>query len=136
MKRLIERIRIPVFRGLMVAATGIVLSLAPRPVAADGFCNNAVMPCDPGDPTSACYVPPEPPALCEPRDCNKCTKSPCYTATGIYVNDAVDLELITAGKGLFLSRRYQTNHAIDGDLGYGWLSSLSAHLYYAVYLKA
>jgi RHS repeat-associated protein len=34
------------------------------------------------------------------------------------------------------SRRYQSTHAIDGPMGFGWISSVSARLYYATYLFA
>lgn len=104
--------------------------------AGQNYCNNPVPPCDPNDPRSACYRPPEPPPECEPYECDKCTKSPCYAASGVYVSRVRDLRIPTTGFPIEVGRLYQSNHAIDGESGYGWVSSLSARLHYAVYLKS
>jgi RHS repeat-associated protein len=80
-------------------------------------------------------APPSPPPICEPRQCDKCTKSPCYVATGIYARDAVDLTIPTAGTfSLVASRLYDSSRVTDGPLGLGWSSSLTPRLYYATYL--
>ena len=80
--------------------------------------------------------PSPPPAVCQPRVCGKCTTSPCYVDSGIYVNDAVDLSIPTNGFPLVISRHYDSSVTVDGPLGIGWTSSLTPHLYYAVYLYA
>jgi RHS repeat-associated protein len=78
-----------------------------------------------------------PPPICEPNNCDKCSKSPCYLSTGVYVNDVVDLQIPTAGMfPLIMSRRYDSSRPTDGPLGAGWSSSITAHLYYAAYLVA
>jgi RHS repeat-associated protein len=116
----------------------LFLLLTARTLSADfaGYCSNAVPPCFSDDPKSACYVPPEPNPVCEPADCDKCTKSPCYAATGVYVQSATDLQIDTTGLPIVVERHYQSSQGIDGDVGYGWLSSLSAHLTYSTYFKA
>lgn len=106
------------------------------PAAAQNYCNNPVPPCDPNNPASACYKPPDPPPKCEPKICDKCTKSPCYVGSGVYSFDAQDLKIATAGFPIEVTRLYQSTHAIDGESGYGWTSSLSSRLYYTVFLKA
>lgn len=82
--------------------------------------------------------PPDPyPPVCEPKKCEKCSQSPCYLATGTYVNDFVDLQIPTAGTHpLTVSRRYESGRPADGPLGMGWSSSLTARLYYATYLRS
>ncbi|MEK6373631.1 MAG: RHS repeat-associated core domain-containing protein [Acidobacteriota bacterium] len=82
--------------------------------------------------------PPDPyPPICEPKKCDKCSKSPCYLATGAYVNEFVDLQIPTAGMyPLTVSRRYDSSRPTDGPLGVGWSTSLTARLYYATYLKS
>jgi RHS repeat-associated protein len=119
-----------------VAGLWLLSLLWSLPAAADNYCNNPVPPCDTGVHGSPCYKPPEPPPKCEPRECDKCTKSPCYAASGVYVADAADLQIVTAGFPIVVSRHYQSVHNIDGESGYGWTSSLSTHLYYTTYLKA
>src|SRR5438067_5984578 len=86
-------------------------------------------------------APPSPPPpgphspQCEPKKCDKCSASPCYLATGMYVDDFVDLQIPTAGTyPLTVSRRYDSSGPADGPMGAGWSSSLTAHLYYATYL--
>lgn len=77
------------------------------------------------------------PPVCEPKKCEKCSKSPCYLASGTYVNDFVDLQIPTAGiYPLTVSRRYESGRPADGPLGVGWSSSLTARLYYATYLRS
>lgn len=117
------------FLAFLAAAVG-------APLHAQSWCGNPVPPCEPTNPSSKCYQPPRPDPRCEPRECNKCTKSPCYVGSGVYVNSAVDLELPTPGFTLSASRHYESTHTIDGPMGHGWTSSLTAHLYYATYLLA
>jgi len=91
--------------------------------------------CVPGTRPPQSPPPDPPPPVCEPKACDKCSKSPCYLATGTYVNDFVDLQIPTAGMyPLTVSRRYDSSRPADGPLGVGWSSSLTAHLYYATYL--
>jgi len=81
--------------------------------------------------------PPSPPPICQPKECDKCTKSPCYVATGIYTTDALDLTIPTAGTfSLMASRLYDSSRVVDGPLGLGWSTGLTPHLYYATYLFA
>lgn len=94
------------------------------------FCVPPSKPAQPKPPTP-------PPPVCEPKKCDKCSKSPCYLATGAYIADFVDLEMPTAGSfGLTLSRRYDSTGPSDGPLGVGWSSSLTPRLYYSAYLLA
>src|SRR5207237_4027320 len=79
---------------------------------------------------------PPPPPVCQPKICGKCTTSPCYVDSGIYVDDAVDLSIPTNGFPLFVSRHYDSSVTVDGPLGIGWTSSLTPRLYYATYLYA
>ena len=128
MRRIIERLR--------TTAALFVLLLA-LPVSAQNYCNNPVPPCDPNDPASPCYKPPDPPPKCEPKVCDKCTKSPCYVGSGAYEwEENSDLNIRTTGFPIDVKRLYRSTHAIDGESGYGWVSSLSSRLYYAVFLKA
>lgn len=90
-------------------------------------------------PTAVPQTPPpkSPPPICQPKECDKCTKSPCYVATGIYARDAVDLTIPTAGTfSLVASRLYDSSRIVDGPLGVGWSSSLTPRLFYATYLFA
>lgn len=123
-------------RATTLAAGFSCFLLAPLAHAQGSFCGNAVPPCDPKNPSSKCYQPPPPDPRCEPRECKKCTKSPCFVGSGAYVSSAVDLELPTTGYWLWAARAYESTHLIDGALGYGWTSSLTARLYYATYLLA
>src|SRR5262249_10587969 len=69
------------------------------------------------------------------KECDKCSKSPCYLAMGSYVDSYVDFQIPTAGTyPLSVTRRYDSSRPTDGPLGAGWSSSLTAHLYYAAYL--
>lgn len=120
----------------LLALLFLLLVLGAGAALADGFCHNAVTPCDQDDPRSPCYIPPPPNPQCEPLDCDKCTRSPCYAATGVYVSNATDLHLDTRSGPIDAARFYQSSQAIDGDTGFGWISSLSAHLYATMYLKA
>jgi len=92
--------------------------------------------CAPPKTTPQPPPPPPPPPPCEPKVCNKCTTSPCYVDSGIYVNDAVDLSIPTNGFPLLVGRHYDSSLTVDGPLGIGWTSSLTPHLYYATYLYA
>jgi RHS repeat-associated protein len=103
-------------------------------VAHAGWCGSPIPPCDPNDPGSKCYRARKTSPKCEP--CGKCAKSPCYVGSGVYVTQATDLEVPAVGFPLVLARSYETTQAIDSPTGYGWTSSLSAHLYYASYLFA
>src|SRR5258708_33624824 len=103
---------------------------------AASWCGNPITPCDPNDPTSNCYIPPPPDPRCEPKECDKCTKSPCYTGTGVYTRSATDLALPAVGYALIASRRYESSPFIDGPTGYGWTSGFAAHLYYTSFLLA
>jgi RHS repeat-associated protein len=90
-------------------------------------------------PTAVPQPPPpdSPPPICQPKECDKCTKSPCYVATGIYAREAIDLAIPTAGTfSLVASRLYDSSRIVDGPLGLGWSSGLMPHLYYATYLFA
>lgn len=74
--------------------------------------------------------------VCQPKKCNKCSASPCYVNSGIYVTDAVDLTIPTNGFPLDLSRHYDSSVTVDGPMGIGWTSSVTPHLYYATYYYA
>jgi RHS repeat-associated protein len=134
MKRLLQRIRQIVASPLGAAC--LVILLPAIPARAQNYCNNPVPPCNPNDPASSCYKPPDPPPKCEPKVCDKCTKSPCYVGSGVYAFDEKDLEIATTGFPIAVTRLYQSSHAIDGESGFGWTSSLSSRLYYAVFLKS
>lgn len=116
----------------LLAITGLILiaSLIPIIAAAQTYClTPTTVPQTP--------APPSPPPICEPRQCDRCTGSPCYVATGIYAREAVDLTIPTAGTvSLVASRLYDSSRVTDGPLGLGWSSSLTPHLYYATYLVA
>ena len=132
MKRL-SRCPSPLRTALLTAAIGASVVTAAE---AGSWCGTPVTPCDPFDPTSNCYIPPPPDPRCEPRECDKCTRSPCFTGTGVYTRSATDLALPAVGYTLVASRRYESSHFIDGPTGYGWTSSLAARLYYTTYLFA
>src|SRR6185436_15827945 len=119
-----------------IASIAVFIAFLSAPALAQNYCNNPIPPCDTADPASGCYKPPDPPPKCEPKECDKCTKSPCYVGSGVYEHDEKDLEIGMTGFPITVSRLYQSSHTIDGESGYGWISSLSAHLYYAVFLKA
>jgi RHS repeat-associated protein len=129
----IQRRSASFLRSILVAA---VCGLAAGPLAAGTWCGNPVQPCDPNNPLSSCYIPPQPDPRCEPIQCDKCTKSPCYTGTGVFTESSLDLSLPAIGPELVASRRYESSHMIDGPTGIGWTSSLAAHLYYTTYLFA
>ncbi|PYQ29652.1 MAG: hypothetical protein DMF56_11865 [Acidobacteria bacterium] len=89
-------------------------------------------------PPSQPAAPPPPdtnPPVCDP-ECHNCSASPCYPAFGTYVDQVTDLQISTVGFPLTVSRRYDSARPSDGPLGAGWSSSLTAHLYYAVYLQS
>ena len=123
---------------VLVALAGALLFALPLGAQTDPpvWCGPPVPPCDPNDPTSQCYKPPPPDPKCEPKECDKCTKSPCYVGSGVYETGAQDFAIPTTGFPLVVSRKYQSTQAIDGPLGFGWTSSVAAHLYYATYLFA
>src|SRR5258706_1837910 len=116
-----------IVRFACVFASAMLLMLIAAPLFAT-FCVPGTTPAQPGPPDP-------PPPVCEPKACDKCSKSTCYLATGTYVSDFVDLQIPTAGMyPLTVSRRYDSSRPADGPLGVGWSSSLTAHLYYATYL--
>src|SRR6516164_582308 len=67
---------------------------------------------------------PTPPPVCEPKECDKCTKSPCYVGSGTYTTNADDLTIKTTGFPLRSGRAYGSSTAIDGPMGFGWTYSL------------
>ncbi len=138
MKRTFDRLRHSAASLPCATALLLLLLFAGEAGAQNGnFCNNAVPPCNPKEIGSPCYVPPPEKEKCEPEiPCKKCTRSPCYVGTGGYASEATDLAIRTNGFPITVSRMYRTSHRIDGESGYGWVSGLSARLYYAVYLKA
>jgi len=116
-----------IVRFVRIFTSAVVLLLLAVPLFAS-FCVPGSKPpqSPPSDP---------PPPVCEPKACDRCSKSPCYLATGTYVSDFVDLQIPTAGMyPLSVLRRYDSSRPADGPLGVGWSSSLTAHLYYATYL--
>lgn len=134
MKRRIEKLFSSA--ASLLGAAGLLLLLLATEVRAGNYCNNPVPPCNPSDPTSACYRPLDPPPACEPLSCGKCTKSPCYVGSGVYTTAAVDLEVRAESSPIAVERLYLSSHMIDGETGYGWVSGLSARLYHSVFLKA
>lgn len=88
-------------------------------------------------------VPPKPPAqpppqdppcpACEPKECNKCTKSPVYVGAGTYVRDETDLSIRTVGPQINVTRHYDSSRVVDGPLGIGWNSSLTPRIFNSVY---
>lgn len=110
---------------LAISLTG---SLALSASAAN-WCNN---PAPPPTPTP---LPRRTPP-CEPKECEKCRRSPCYVGSGAYTTDAQDLAIRTSGFPLTVARSYESGQAVDGPLGIGWSSSAISRLYYAVYLFA
>jgi RHS repeat-associated protein len=97
------------------------------------FCTNGVPPCDPDKPPKpgepGCYRPP--PACPKCERCRNCQRSPNHVSSGEYSANDTDLSIPTNGFSITVSRLYQSTRLIDGDMGYGWVSSLSARLYYA-----
>jgi RHS repeat-associated protein len=94
---------------------------------AQNWCDNPV-------PTPQPTPRPTPPPVCEPKECDKCTKSPCYVGSGTYTTNADDLTIKTTGFPLRSGRAYGSSTAIDGPMGFGWTYSLISRLFYAVYL--
>ncbi|HET8798498.1 MAG TPA: DUF6531 domain-containing protein, partial [Thermoanaerobaculia bacterium] len=131
MKRLIDRIR-----SLYAPfAIGLLLLTAAFRADAQLYCNNPVAPCNPDDPQSVCYRPASPSPRCEPKECGKCTKSPCYVGSGVYSTEATDLEIRTVGFPISVSRLYESSRAVDGEMGVGWVTGLSARIYLTMVLK-
>ncbi len=121
---------------LRLAAFVLGLVLAASDARAQSFCTSSTTPCDPNDPKMNCHRPPTPCPKCQPKVCNKCTKSPVYAASGVYETDATDLIIVTNGFPLQAARHYSSVHAIDGPTGFGWSSSFHARLHYTAYLFA
>ncbi len=91
--------------------------------------------CDNPAPTPQPTPQPTPAPKCQPEDpCKHCTSSPCYVASGTYVTKAKDLTVRTAGFPIEIERQYRSTLAIDGTSGYGWTSSITPRIYYALYL--
>jgi RHS repeat-associated protein len=101
--------------------------------------------CVPPSPTPQQALPDPPLPACGPGSnsaasgscatCDICSKSPTYLASGAYINTFTDLQIPTAGMyPLSVFRRYDSTRPVDGPLGIGWSSSLTAHLYFATYL--
>ncbi|MGH9360414.1 MAG: DUF6531 domain-containing protein, partial [Thermoanaerobaculia bacterium] len=124
------------FPFLLLLLLPLLAALLANPAHAVGWCGNPAQPCNPDSPSSGCYRPKKPDPRCEPKECGKCTKSPCYVASGVYEGSVVDLELPTTGLPLAATRNYQSSQMIDGPTGYGWTSSFAARLYSTVYLFA
>lgn len=114
---------------LMIVATVIGLGVASGAFGVDNWCNNPV-------PTPKPTPRPTPAPPCEPKECDKCKRSPCYVGSGTYETKADDLIVKTTGFPLQTGRSYQSSLAIDGPLGFGWSSSLVVRIFYAVYLFA
>ncbi len=107
----------------------LALAIMPAGVRADFCAPPAPTPND---------APPQPDnsPTCGQRECKTCTASPCFAKTGVYTMDATDLQILTIGFPLTVSRTYESSRVVDGALGYGWRSNLGARLYYATYLVA
>ena len=132
MKRPLKSLR-PGSASLMSVVVALLMLLAPGAWAqSQTFCNNETKPCNPDVPPKpgelGCFRPPPESAKCEP--CQSCTRSPCHVGSGAYSTEAVDLAIPTSGFPITVSRRYQSTRLIDGESGYGWVSSLSTRLYY------
>lgn len=115
-------------RSILIVMAATALFGATSRLAAQAFCAPPKPPALP--------APPDPqPPVCDPKDCEKCCKSPGAIATGAYILDAQDLVIRTAaGFPLEVKRHYDSSRAIDGPLGIGWSSNLNTHLFYATYL--
>lgn len=118
--------------ALVASSIGVMSSVA----GAQTWCGNPIPPCNPNDTKSSCYQPPPPDPRCEPRECDKCQKSPCFVATGVYSISESDLTIPTPGFPLEVSRSYSSANLVDGPLGHGWTSNLTARLHDTVYLLA
>ena len=70
------------------------------------------------------------------KECENCNASPCFAKSGVYTTGFSDLEIPTNGFPLSVERSYESWHAVDGPVGYGWTSNLTARIYYATYLVA
>src|SRR5258708_20634439 len=79
-----DSMRIRFARIVLLSA---VLNLA-APLYAS-FCVPGSKPAQPNPPQPA-------PPVCELKKGDRCSKSPCYLATGMYVDDYVDLQIPTA----------------------------------------
>jgi len=111
------------------AAALLALSALVRPPDVAQACSGTNLA-----PTRTPTPRPTPDPRCEPKDCEKCQKSPCYVASGSYRASATDLQIRTAGFPLTVARSYDSTMAFDGPMGFGWSSSLIVRLYYATYL--
>jgi YD repeat-containing protein len=115
---------------LTIACLVIVASLLCVQTEAQTFCLT---------PTAVPQPPPpdSPQPVCQPRKCDRCTKSPCYVASGVYSTDALDLALPTTGTyNLIAQRLYDSSRPVDGPAGVGWFFSIMPRVYYVTYLVA
>ena len=88
-----------------------VLLMVPQP--AFPFTNMCGVAMDPS-------FPPEEDETEECEECPEaCQKSPCTVAKGNYSTSVVDIQIPTRGFPLKVIRKYKTNRAVDGLLGYG-----------------
>jgi RHS repeat-associated protein len=112
--------------ALGVIASAVTFTPKARGQGYETYCNNPVTPVPTPQPT--------PPPCCEPKECDKCTKSPNYVGSGMYETRSKDIVIRTVGFPLEAARHYLSSLMIDGPLGIGWTSSLTSRLFYAVYL--
>ncbi len=79
-----------------------------------------------------------PPDETPPPYCDECccTGSPNYLGWGVYTTNESDLRLPTAGFPLVVARSYLSSRSVDGPLGVGWSSTVTARLYHVVLLFA
>src|SRR5262249_29426775 len=89
-----------------------------------GLCGFAVDPKD---------VNEEEDPRCEECLCN-CYKSPSSVQKGNYTTSSLDLQIATRGLPIIVSRRYKTDKAIDGLMGYGWTTNLTSRVVVTAYL--
>src|SRR4029077_16717459 len=97
-----KRMNMPISTRLLVPLLGLLSIIAAETAHAQAYC--APPKAVPSGPPS-----PPPPPVCQPRTCNKCTTSPCYVDSGIYVNDALDLSIPTNGFSLLVARHYDSS---------------------------
>jgi RHS repeat-associated protein len=120
---------VPTVRNIALIFFCVLLLTGSGSAIAQTFC----VPPKPAPPSP----PQDPPCPeCEPKECNKCTKSPVYVGAGTYVRDDTDLAIATTGLGISVLRHYDSSRLIDGPLGIGWTSSLTARVHYATYVSA
>ena len=89
--------------------------------------------CVPPKPTP--QGPPQDPKCpaCDPKECDKCTKSPVLVGSGAYDRDDTDLSIRTPGLGIEVARHYESSRTVDGPFGIGWNGSITSRLHHAAY---